>query len=280
MGTTKIAIATCALLATALATTSGFASATEPVGPQRDTDRDFIPDDEDTVETSGAIVSTGQRTLQSSVSSGRLRNHPGAAVDGQRDGGRDGQQPMAITNDDGPWWEVDLGADHAIDGINVWNRTDGQQHLLAGAEVFISTAPLGDVDLASARAVAAWTATISDPTNVVQLAVPHTIGRYVRVQLPSGATPNLALAEVDVIGVEEPTNLLVNGSFEQGPDLPGPGGWKFAVVPGWTSAKHGNRTEIQAAGHAAPSSDGDFYIELNGSVADTVTQTVTVTPGA
>ncbi|MEM9203179.1 MAG: discoidin domain-containing protein [Actinomycetota bacterium] len=177
----------------------GEVSVLGAIGRPNDVDGDLIIDAEDTVATTGGVVSTYQPATQSSVSAARPNATADAAVDDSRDGGRDIDLPMALTDDDEPWWEVDLGRLLEIDGINVFNRTDGNQHLIVGAEVMIAALPFGDVSFADAQTAATWRATIASPDDIAQLDVPGQVGRYVRIQLPPSGGNALALAEVDVI---------------------------------------------------------------------------------
>ncbi|MEM9521807.1 MAG: discoidin domain-containing protein [Actinomycetota bacterium] len=169
-------------------------------GRPNDLDGDYIIDAEDTVDAGGTIVSTGKSATQSSVWTGRPNATADAAVDDLRDGGRDGSHPIAITDDDEPWWEVDLDGWFEITGINLYNRTDGNQDMLTGAVVMLASQPFAsDMTLAEAQAHARWSRSVGTPGDIVQLDVPAEPGRYLRVQLPSGASPHLGLAEVDVI---------------------------------------------------------------------------------
>lgn len=205
--TVKKYVAMAAVATATLLTATTVVSANAQLGPQRDLDGDYVPNDEDTVENVGTIVSTGRPATQSSTWTGRPNSGADAAVDGQRDGGRDPNQRIAITDDDEPWWELDLETWRTISGINIWNRTDGGQHLLDGAEVLLGDEPFGDVSLADARAAATWSTAITTGINVVQLEVPDTSARYVRIQLAAGGTPYLGLAEVDVLATTTQANL-------------------------------------------------------------------------
>jgi hypothetical protein len=70
----------------------------------------------------GVNVALGKKVAQSSVGYGGV---PERAVDGNRCGAW--CVASVCHTGEGPteWWEVDLGAVQAIDGIAVWNRTDG-----------------------------------------------------------------------------------------------------------------------------------------------------------
>ena len=100
------------------------------------------------------------------------------------------------------WWQVDLGASHAVDSVDVWNRTDCCSDRLKDFWVLTSEQPITGDSLAEARATPGVTAVhvaeqAGRPTVVD---VPDgTAARYVRVQLASTSNP-LTLAEVQVRG--------------------------------------------------------------------------------
>ncbi|MEM9518237.1 MAG: discoidin domain-containing protein [Actinomycetota bacterium] len=180
-------------------------------GMLNDADGDFVIDAEDTIVNTGSVISTGATASQSSVWTGRPNVSAGAAVDGNREGGRDESHALAITDDDAPWWTADIGGWHSVNGINIWNRTDGSQTLLAGAEVLLAAdAFSATMTHTEARAHAVWAATIgADPGNLVQLAVPDETARFVRVQLNDGR--HLGLAEVDVIATASLGDIDADG---------------------------------------------------------------------
>ncbi|MCP3919526.1 MAG: hypothetical protein GY711_28650, partial [bacterium] len=52
---------------------------------------------------------------------------PGRALDGNRSGRwSDDGQTHTLEDQPDPWWELDLGAEHAVEQIVLWNRTDGE----------------------------------------------------------------------------------------------------------------------------------------------------------
>lgn len=77
-------------------------------------------------------------------------------------------------------------------------------------------------------------------------------------------------------------NLLVNGGFEfPGGGGPAPGTWGVYTVDGWASSRSDERIEVWPDGYlGVPASEGSFFVELNVVVAETLSQTVTVIPGA
>tara|TARA_R110002096_G_scaffold16106_14_gene55045 strand:- start:3850 stop:7413 length:3564 start_codon:yes stop_codon:yes gene_type:complete len=78
------------------------------------------------INVGGKNIANGGKTSQSSVGSGGL---PERAIDGNKDGsyGKKGQTHTA--EQDKPWWEIDLGAEHQIESIQIWNRTELPERL-------------------------------------------------------------------------------------------------------------------------------------------------------
>lgn len=246
-------------------TVMGFA------GRPNDRDGDLIIDREDTVDNVGWIVSTNKPTAQSSVWTGRTDAGPHAAVDDVRDGGRHGDQPIAITDDEEPWWEVDLGADHRIDGVNIYNRTDGNQALLDGALVMVATAPFGaDMGVTEARAHASWTGSVGSTPGALEAVPVDAVGRYVRIQLPATGSRHLGLAEVDVIGhpATGATPIVADGDFET-PVVAPATSWREngvgASIGAWT-VTDGNVT-LHGAVHrglpTGPGAPGGQHLDLD-----------------
>ncbi|MEM9203082.1 MAG: discoidin domain-containing protein [Actinomycetota bacterium] len=163
-----------------------------------DTDGDGIGDHRDTVLASGAIVSgTGIATQSSDADDTRTADR---AIDGERSGDDAAAAVAATLPESEAWWEVDLGASHLLNAINVWNRTDCCTADLADFEILIGETPFTTMTLAEARAAAVWsTAVTGEMGQLGQFAVPDIIGRYVRIQLSGDSALNLA--EVDVLGV-------------------------------------------------------------------------------
>jgi putative heme-binding domain-containing protein len=75
------------------------------------------------VYSSGVNVARGGKASQSSTAHG---GDAGKAIDGNTSGSYgDGGQTHTREGTRNPWWEVDLGAEHPIEQIVVYNRTDG-----------------------------------------------------------------------------------------------------------------------------------------------------------
>ncbi len=142
-------------------------------------------------------VSRGKAAVQSSdysAATGAAR-----AVDGNTDGAFNNGSITHTLSQANPWWEVDLGTPHLLQGVRLWNRSDCCADRLTNFHVFVSDAPMAGRTLA---------ALLADPA-VRRVAYPAQMprtdllmlgmsGRHLRVQLNS--TNFLQLAEVQVFG--------------------------------------------------------------------------------
>jgi hypothetical protein len=68
-------------------------------------------------------IALGKVTAQSADGT-RPNGMASSAVDGNTDGNFFNGSVTHTASMDYPWWRVDLGADHQIDEIRIWNRTD------------------------------------------------------------------------------------------------------------------------------------------------------------
>ena len=77
----------------------------------------------------GKNVAIGGKATQSSMASGGV---PQRAIDGKKnsDYGKGGQTHTSEQNN--PWWELNLGKEVKIDKIQIWNRADGLAYRLQG----------------------------------------------------------------------------------------------------------------------------------------------------
>src|ERR1035437_1795824 len=55
------------------------------------------------------------------------------------DGNKYDSSLFHTTEEDGPWWEVDLGADYAIDNVILYNRVGCCQERVHGLQVLLSS---------------------------------------------------------------------------------------------------------------------------------------------
>jgi hypothetical protein len=148
-------------------------------------------------QSSVVNIAKGKPASESSIKSGAAASR---AVDGNTDGVF-ANNSVSMTNQDmQSWWQVDLGASHAIKTINLFNRTDCCSVRLGNYYVFVSDSPFTSTDLTKTINQAGVTkffflAQAGKPTTIN---VNHS-GRYVRVQLALG--DNLQLAEVQVMAL-------------------------------------------------------------------------------
>jgi YVTN family beta-propeller protein len=122
------------------------------------------------------------------------------AIDGSVDGAFASSSLAHTTVEANPWWEVDLGASHALAAVRLWNRTDCCADRLSNFYLLASDTPMQGRTLASLLADAAvWRSQYSGTAaRVTTIAGGGARGRYVRVQL--AGTNALQLAEVEVHG--------------------------------------------------------------------------------
>ncbi|MEM1084143.1 MAG: PVC-type heme-binding CxxCH protein [Verrucomicrobiota bacterium] len=80
------------------------------------------------IYSQGKNIAPQGKTSQSSVGSNGV---PERAIDGNKDGdyGRNGQTHTNEGRKKDPWWEIDLGKELPIEGIQIWNRDGFQERL-------------------------------------------------------------------------------------------------------------------------------------------------------
>jgi hypothetical protein len=87
------------------------------------------------VFSEGKNIAVKRPASQSSVD---YKGEPTLAVDGNTNGHFDQGKSITHTErSDNPWWEVDLGDEHRIEGIVVWNRLEGLGDRINGARVVL-----------------------------------------------------------------------------------------------------------------------------------------------
>lgn len=160
-------------------------------------------------------LALGKPSIQSSTEYG------GTASRGN-DGNTNGDwyvNSVTHTSDEmAPWWQVDLQNTYLIDHIRIWNRTNSCcRSRMSNYYVFISNSPFISNDpavLSNQQGV--WSIyNTAYPNPDIQIPV-HISGRYVRIQLASQGTINLA--EMEIFGTQDtpseptipqsPTSLL------------------------------------------------------------------------
>jgi PKD repeat protein len=164
-------------------------------------------------------LALGKPATQSSIDSG---NNADRAVDGNTNGNISGGSVAQTLTEVHPWWEVDLGEIVYIDNIQIYPRTDccGETRSI---DVFVSEVPFESHDFQKTRDQAAVT---DLPTALIPgvgaLANLQRTARYVRIQMPGdppGNSETLRLAEVQVNGLQIPTNPKLAGQWTRIPDL-------------------------------------------------------------
>ncbi len=87
------------------------------------------------------IISNGENVAPSGAASQSSTAYDGPArlaIDGNTDGHYFEAHSVTHTATEAdPWWEVDLGRTLTIDGLHIWNRTDGSGGRLAGVTVSV-----------------------------------------------------------------------------------------------------------------------------------------------
>jgi YVTN family beta-propeller protein len=142
-------------------------------------------------------LARGQAAAQSSEPYGQTAAR---ALDGNIDGNWANASVSHTASDANAWWEVDLGASHALSAVRLWNRTDCCGERLANFYLLVSDTPMQGRTLAQLLADAkVWRSQYSGTAGRATLiAAAGARGRHVRVQL--AGTNFLHLAEVQVHG--------------------------------------------------------------------------------
>ena len=124
----------------------------------------------------------------------------GKALDGNANGDPAAASVSCTGHDEYAWWQVDLGGVQHIDGIQIWNRTDGTGDRLSDFYVFVSEEPIPDeppsVLAADPDIWHHYKAGAAGRTTTIPVGA---YGRYLRVQLTG--TDYLSMAEVQVWGL-------------------------------------------------------------------------------
>jgi len=122
------------------------------------------------------------------------------AVDGNTNGVWANNSVTHTNNDMNAWWQVDLGAEEAVDYVNVFRRTDCCTDRLVNFYVMLSNNDLQSVTLADALIdpnVESYYVE-GNPGNLKRILTSGNSARYVKIQL--SARNHLSLAEVEVVG--------------------------------------------------------------------------------
>ena len=105
------------------------------------------------IMSSGANIATQGTAKQHSTG---FAGPAALAIDGNTDGNYEKGSVTHTLTVDNPWWEVDLGDQHAVESVSVWNRTDnGLQNRLRGFTIQLLDGDRTEV----------WTTTVADAPN-------------------------------------------------------------------------------------------------------------------
>ncbi|WP_149303609.1 galactose-binding domain-containing protein [Pareuzebyella sediminis] len=154
-----------------------------------------------TVGSGGCVLSNVALGGTSSMSSTYGNSSASYAVDGSTTGTSPWSADLQHTqNEYRPWWEVDLGADHTVDQVVLYNRSDGNQSRLRDFYVLVSAAPFPagatlEELLEDGNVTGAY---FPGPAGASETVPLNAEGRYVRVQLSGNGI--LHMAEVEVMG--------------------------------------------------------------------------------
>lgn len=146
-------------------------------------------------------LALGAAASQSSTDAGYAAAR---ANDGNADGRLASGSVSRTSVENQPWWQVDLGASHALSSVILGNRTDCCLDRLANVRVMVSRAPMTGRSFADLDAdPAVWKYDLPSAAGAsVEIPIEE-VGRYLRVQL-KGNGAQLALAEVAVMGLTDP----------------------------------------------------------------------------
>jgi CotH kinase protein/Chitobiase/beta-hexosaminidase C-terminal domain/Lectin C-type domain/HYR domain/Secretion system C-terminal sorting domain/Divergent InlB B-repeat domain len=179
--------------------------------------------------------------------------------------------PSRTNRDSNAWWEIDLGVQHNITELKLWNKTDVNLVTPSNYYVFISQNPFVSTSVNTTLTQAG----VSVFSQTAGMARPTTIpvtkkGRYVRIQLRQRNYLNMS--EVQIMGCVTPTisNIPTAGLRKQS-DISSETDNEFSLYPNPTSGDL--NLNLQSFEHA----DTEFYIH-NGTGAMILHQSLKDTP--
>ena len=156
---------------------------------------------------SGHNLALGKPATQSSIYPHRIHAVAGYAVDGNTDGEFLNSSTTSTKDEQGAWWQVDLGGKKKINQIIIYNRTDCCANRLSNYQVSIS-----DKADFSTHTYQQDFHVAPNPKKIIQLDASGKQGRYVRIQLLG--KNYLSLAEVQVIGVDPEVQVVDIGLYK------------------------------------------------------------------
>ena len=169
------------------------------------------------VEVIGIEKESNQaRTGSATQSSLSYNGQPSRAIDGNNSGIWDQSSVTHTAREVQPWWQVKLSQSAEVNRIVLFNRTDTCcTARLSDVHVFVSETPFAESATLEALLdqEGLWH-TYLDSVQGAEIEIPvGTTGRFVRVQLAGEGV--LSLAEVEVLGIAQPTDLTSTGSATQ-----------------------------------------------------------------
>jgi glucose/arabinose dehydrogenase/azurin len=78
------------------------------------------------------VAPKGAASQSSTVSGGAIGGHAPRAIDGRTDGRPESESVAFTSQEQDPWWELDLGETRPIDRITIWGRSDERAQALEG----------------------------------------------------------------------------------------------------------------------------------------------------
>ncbi len=149
-------------------------------------------------------IALGKTASQIATNEGGVASR---AIDGNTDGDMNNESVTLTNSRDNAWWEIDLGNEHDIYQINIFNRTDCCTSRLSDFYLLVADVPFSSTVLADVLGqTGVKSYYVADrPSPKLTIGLNHT-GRYVRIQLNKKAA--LSLAEVEIIGFETTTLYL------------------------------------------------------------------------
>ncbi len=169
-----------------------------------------------TLSAQSTNIAKGKTAKQSTTAYNQI-GAASNAVDGNTNGMWSHNNNNSITHtseDNNPWWEVDLGAVYDISKIKIWNRADACcWNRLQNFHVMVSESPISANSTTENQFISgAHSFTAADQTSLILEG--NIKGRYVRIFLP-GNKKVLSLTEVEVFGSQS-----TSATMGQGDQLP------------------------------------------------------------
>jgi hypothetical protein len=163
-----------------------------------------VPQIQSRAVPAGAVnVALNKTATQSSTPFGQAGSAR-VAIDGNTNGQWTGGS-VTHTDNQLPWWEVDLGAVYDISTIRIWNRTDCCRERLTQFRIVVGETPIVANDT---RTFGGGPQSFGTEDSKEFTSTANTRGRYVRIM--QTRQDYLSLAEVEVFGT--PAVIPVSGS--------------------------------------------------------------------